>query len=68
MLKPTGLNRGIGIHIFQTFDQLREIMGTHYGIGRGIRDKSSIFQTHNHNHHRDKAGENADKEAAKAQM
>jgi hypothetical protein len=43
-------------------------MGTHYGIGRGIRDKSSIFQTHNHNHHRDKAGENADKEAAKAQM
>jgi hypothetical protein len=20
MLKPTGLNRGIGIHIFQTFD------------------------------------------------
>jgi hypothetical protein len=53
MLKPTGLNRGIGIHIFQTFDQLREIMAINYGIGRGSRDKTSIFQTHNHNHTRD---------------
>ena len=53
MLKPTGLNRGIGIHIFQTFDQLREIMANNYGIGRGSRDKTSIFQTHNHNHTRD---------------
>lgn len=66
MLKPTGFNRGIGIHIFQTFDQLRDIMSQHYGIGRGARDKSSIFQTHNHNHHRDKAGDNDQTAAAKA--
>mmetsp|Transcript_29337 Transcript_29337/g.44198 ORF Transcript_29337/g.44198 Transcript_29337/m.44198 type:complete len:246 (-) Transcript_29337:477-1214(-) len=50
LLKPTGFNRGIGIHIFNNFDQLREIMHLHYGIGRGPRDKTSIFQTHNHNH------------------
>ena len=25
-------------------------MCQHYGIGRGLRDKTSIFQTHNHNH------------------
>lgn len=25
-------------------------MATSYGIGRGTRDKTSIFQTHNHNH------------------
>ncbi len=44
-------------------------MATHYGIGRGARDKSSIFQTHNHNHHRDKALENPGQDAAaKAQM
>ena len=43
LLKPTGFNRGIGIHIFQTFDQLREIMCESYGIGRGKRDKMSIF-------------------------
>ena len=36
MLKPTGLNRGIGIHIFQTFDQLREIMSNNYGIGQYV--------------------------------
>ena len=47
ILKPTGFNRGIGIHIFQTFDQLKEIMAQHYGIGRGVRDKASLFQTHN---------------------
>ena len=39
LLKPTGFNRGIGIHIFQNFDQLREIMCHNYGIGRGVRDK-----------------------------
>jgi hypothetical protein len=50
LLKPTGFNRGIGIHIFSNFDQLRDIMCTHYGIGRGARDKTSIFQTHNQNH------------------
>jgi len=25
-------------------------MSESYGIGRGKRDKMSIFQTHNHNH------------------
>lgn len=25
-------------------------MANSYGIGRGARDKTSIFQTHNHNH------------------
>lgn len=43
LLKPSGFNRGIGIHIFQEFDQLRDIMCNNYGIGRGARDKSSIF-------------------------
>ena len=43
LLKPTGLNRGIGIHIFQTFDELCDIMCSTYGIGRGARDKISIF-------------------------
>ena len=47
LLKPTGFNRGIGIHIFSTLDQLKDIMHTSYGIGRGARDKQSIFQTHN---------------------
>ena len=50
LLKPTGFNRGIGIHIFNSFDQLRDIMCKNYGIGRGHSDKQSIFQTHNHNH------------------
>jgi hypothetical protein len=49
-LKPTGFNRGIGIHIFQNFDQLKDIMCTYYGIGRGSKDKVSIFQTHKQNH------------------
>lgn len=47
LLKPTGFNRGIGIHIFNTFDQLKDIMSNFYGIGRGAKDKTSIFQTHN---------------------
>ena len=51
LLKPTGFNRGIGIHIFQTWEQLCEIMGTSYGIGRGAKDKVSIFQQHNINHY-----------------
>ena len=56
------LNRGIGIHIFQTFDELRDIMCTSYGIGRGKRDKASIFNTHNHNHlPRGQPDENGDK-------
>jgi hypothetical protein len=50
LLKPTGFNRGIGIHIFQNFDQLKDIMCTYYGIGRGSKDKVSIFQTHKQNH------------------
>ena len=50
MLKPTGFNRGIGIHIFQSFEQLREIMSQYYGIGRGAKDKASIFHVHNHHH------------------
>ena len=50
LLKPTGFNRGIGIHIFNTFDQLKDIMSNFYGIGRGAKDKTSIFQTHNQNH------------------
>ena len=50
ILKPTGFNRGIGIHIFQNIDQLKDIFCTHYGIGRGAKDKTSIFQTHNQNH------------------
>ena len=64
LLKPTGFNRGIGIHIFNNFDQLREIMWSVYGIGRGPRDKTSIFQTHNHNHNqiRDQAKEQSDKQ------
>lgn len=47
LLKPTGFNRGIGIHIFSKFDELKDIMANHYGIGRGAKDKTSIFQTHN---------------------
>jgi len=46
LLKPTGFNRGIGIHVFQSFDQLCEIMAKTYGIGRGPHDKVSIFQPH----------------------
>ena len=42
MLKPTSMNRGIGIHIFQTFDQLREIMAESYGIGRGKRENDPV--------------------------
>jgi hypothetical protein len=32
LLKPTGLNRGRGIHIFRTFEELRKIMREHYDI------------------------------------
>ena len=43
LLKPTGFNRGIGIHIFSTFDQLKDIMSNFYGIGRGAKDRTSIY-------------------------
>lgn len=50
LLKPAGYNRGIGIHIFKTFEQLCKIMAKEYGIGRGSKDKVSIFNKHNENH------------------
>ena len=42
-------------------------MCQHYGIGRGSRDKASIFQTHNHNHHRDKVPENSENQKQQMQ-
>jgi len=50
LLKPTGFNRGIGIHIFNSFDKLKDILASFYGIGRGAKDKISIYQQHNQNH------------------
>ena len=38
LLKPTSFNRGIGIHIFQSFEELCEIMHQSYGIGKGRHD------------------------------
>ena len=32
LLKPTGLNRGRGIHIFRSFDELKQILCEHYDI------------------------------------
>lgn len=32
LLKPTGLNRGQGIHIFRTFEELKEILYEFYDI------------------------------------
>ena len=41
-------------------------MCNNYGIGRGNRDKSSIYQTHNHNH-RTSVQENQDADRANQQ-
>jgi len=32
LLKPTGLNRGRGIHIFRSFEELKDILYEHYDI------------------------------------
>lgn len=32
LLKPTGLNRGRGIHIFRTIDELKAILRDNYDI------------------------------------
>lgn len=32
LLKPTGFNRGIGIHVFNSLDDLQNILWTHYRI------------------------------------
>ena len=32
LLKPTGYNRGIGIHVFNSIEDLRNILWTHYRI------------------------------------
>ena len=32
LLKPTGFNRGIGIHVFNSLDDLQSILWTHYRI------------------------------------
>ena len=32
LLKPTGFNRGIGIHVFNSVDDLRSILWNHYRI------------------------------------
>lgn len=32
LLKPTGLNRGRGIHIFTTLDELKQILIDNYDI------------------------------------
>lgn len=32
LLKPTGLNRGRGIHIFRSFDELKQILYENYDI------------------------------------
>lgn len=32
LLKPTGLNRGRGIHIFQTLEELKQILIENYDI------------------------------------
>lgn len=33
LLKPTGFNRGIGIHVFNSLEDLQNILWTHYRIG-----------------------------------
>lgn len=42
LLKPTGLNRGRGIHIFRQFDELKQILVDHYDIGWFVNYQSSI--------------------------
>ena len=32
LLKPTGFNRGIGIHVFNSIEDLKNILWTHYRI------------------------------------
>lgn len=32
LLKPTGFNRGIGIHVFNSFTDLKQILWSHYRI------------------------------------
>ena len=32
LLKPTGFNRGIGIHVFNSCEDLQNILWTHYRI------------------------------------
>jgi len=32
LLKPTGYNRGIGIHVFNSVDDLKSILWNHYRI------------------------------------
>ena len=32
LLKPTGMNRGVGIHVFNSVQELQAILWTHYRI------------------------------------
>lgn len=32
LLKPTGFNRGIGIHVFNSVEDLKKLLWTHYRI------------------------------------
>jgi len=34
LLKPTGFNRGIGIHVFNSYADLKQILWSHYRIDR----------------------------------
>lgn len=36
LLKPTGFNRGIGIHVFNSLEDLQNILWTHYRICTNI--------------------------------
>jgi hypothetical protein len=38
LLKPTGLNRGVGIHLFNTVSDLVAILWTHYRIKISVED------------------------------
>lgn len=43
LLKPTGLNRGVGIHLFNTITDLVAILWTHYRIKISAEDAQLSF-------------------------
>jgi len=45
LLKPTGFNRGIGIHVFNSLDDLQNILWTHYRIAVQLPAHMRISQS-----------------------
>lgn len=52
LLKPVGLNRGIGIHVFESIEDLKNILKQHYNIhppGSNLKDYHGSNQSNSLN-------------------